>query len=255
MIKGQNMTRKQRRRNLDLEIENWVTDMARLEHTPGEIYREMESKFNDKSKLPSLRTIQRIVVDIKVKDTSAPWTISNIKVDVEKITFEDARLLLDILRVIFLITKGRKRSFTVKEAQWVLKIAKLEPRNSYFQIWEIAQEFMQCEANGIDTEELFLRVVLNDQGSLVNSKAFEFAFDKGWLADIYKNWPDFVPAFEFPLIEYLSRDPRLEPKDIAEFFGMKEENIKGAIKVLDEEYPRRRDTKEEQNSNIRGETT
>jgi hypothetical protein len=237
-------TIRKRRRNIDRDLEQWIINQARLERTPTEIYQQMlkEPQFKDRENLPLSKTIERVVNDVKVMDTTALWTIGSIKVDVGNICLEDARLLLDILRTVFIVTKGRKRSFTIKEAEVVLKIAKLEPGSSHLDVWGDAQNYIYYESKGINMQDLDLSIMFNTPGSLVNWRVWHLATEMGWFKPEY---PDELPSMELSftmndsnLIEYLSRDlhdpryPSIKPKDIADFLGESEINMKEKIDAI-----------------------
>ena len=102
-------TKRNRRRNLDRDLEAWIQGKARLGFQPAEIYRLIlkEKQFLNRDNLPSEKTVQRVVNDVIIKDTSGPWTIRDVKVDIGNISLDDTRLILDILRVVFLITEGK----------------------------------------------------------------------------------------------------------------------------------------------------
>ena len=175
-------TKRNRRRNLDRYIEAWIQGKARLGFQPIEIHRQMlkEQQFLNRDNLPSEKTVQRVVNDVMIKDTSGPWTISDVKVDIGNISLDDARLILDILRVVFLITEGKKRSFTIKEAQWVLKIAKLRPQMDYVTIFMFAQFYIYSETKGVNMEALDIETMIGE-GDNISSNIRGFLGGNGWI--------------------------------------------------------------------------
>lgn len=242
------MTRIKRKRNLDNDLEQWIITKARLRYSPAEIYRQMSDadEFKDRDNLPSLRTVQRVVEDLTISDATAKWTISNIKVDVENISLDDARLVLDVLRSIFLITHGRIRNFTVREVQWILKIAKLEPQRSHFYIWDSAQKYIYREIKGIDTEDLELHTTFNPGGSRANLRSWFIATREEKM--IILNTTSIPPLEkeidlqdEWNIIGHLAglypKDPvlydsELTPKEIGDFLNESEDSVKRVIQLL-----------------------
>ena len=223
-------SRRKRRRNLDNDLERWIEDKARLECTPAEIYRHMqlEPQFNERENLPSLRTIQRVVEDSITKDTTATWTIGSVKVDVQNISLDDARLILDILRSVFLLTRGRKRSFTIKEAQWVLKVAKLAPGLFHETIWTMVQNYMYNEAEGIDNENLDIEVALDSLASSAHMTAADIAWENDWYEQGMSSHSRQPTMNDNVLYELNKRG--VKTKEIAELFGATEDFIKDMIK-------------------------
>jgi hypothetical protein len=175
-------TKRNRRRNLDRDLEAWIQGKARLGFQPAEIYRLIlkEKQFLNRDNLPSEKTVQRVVNDVIIKDTSGPWTIRDVKVDIGNISLDDTRLILDILRVVFLITEGKKKSFTNKEAQWVLKIAKIRPQMDYLTIFMFAQFYIYYEAKGVSNEPLDIETMIGD-GDNISDNIRGFVHDKGWI--------------------------------------------------------------------------
>jgi hypothetical protein len=210
----------------------------------------LEDKFKDREDLPSLRTVQRVVEDIHVKDTTAIWTIGSIKADVENISFDDARLLLDILKVVLFLTGGRKRSFTVKEAQWVLRIAKLLPKAWPETIWLYAQNYIWNEAQGIGTENLDLTMALSPDTSGSNAAAYDIAEGNRWIEPISLRYdlPGQIGYIEDVVWELYTHDlGALKPEEIAEFLGESDnlEEIKAIIKGKEREVKRERSYSQE----------
>lgn len=136
-----------RRRRIDPDIHEEIVARV-LEHwTPSKIHQWLETSFEDKSRLPSLRTVQRIVSDITAEDRSGPWSLRQAEGD-------DARLILDVLAV-FLERTTRQRVYLTKtEADYVLKIRKAVPDEDLWAVFRLARLYVLREVKGEDTHDL-----------------------------------------------------------------------------------------------------
>jgi hypothetical protein len=131
------------------DIQRFIEDKADEEYTPIQIFKELNQKFKKQKRepeLPSLRTVQLMVKEREILDTSGTWSIK----DNEP---EDAKLILEILANVIILSHGKKRNFTNKEAEWVLKIRKIIPDVSLVQVWRIARKYLLYESQGITSTE------------------------------------------------------------------------------------------------------
>ncbi|MFC1938524.1 hypothetical protein ACFLWH_02615, partial [Chloroflexota bacterium] len=98
-----------------------------------------------RSRLPTIRTIQRIVKEVAIPDTSGTWSVADSE-------GEDARLVLDILAFLISsaigILKGNF-SITKREAQWIIRIRKAAPDAPDLIVWALIELYIRRETNGI----------------------------------------------------------------------------------------------------------
>ena len=166
-----------RRRNMDAALQRWIESEAHLGFSPAEIDRRMraEPQFFKKDDLPSLRTIRRVVNDVRIEDPSGTWGIKDADA-------EDARLVLDTLAYVILETQGKKCTLTITEAEWVLRVRKVAPDASPHTVWRLAREYMRLESRGIaDSAPLDQYLAFKPWKSANGFANYSMAVDQGWI--------------------------------------------------------------------------
>ena len=125
---------------------------------PGQILRELwrqvgaEEPFKtlyqqDKSIMPSRRTIERAFHDITPQDASPAWSITDQG-------GEDARGILDVLSTVIWASGGRKNWLTQKEAAWVRLVRKAAPSLGGTRVYQLAREYQLRAETGEDTRDM-----------------------------------------------------------------------------------------------------
>lgn len=145
--------------------------------SPAEIDRRMraEPQFFKKDNLPSLRTIRRVVNDVRIEDSSGTWGIKDADA-------EGARLVLDTLAYVILESQGKKCTLTRTEADWVLRVRKAAPDASPRTVWMLAREYMRLEGRGIaNTAPLDQYLALKPWKSANSFANYSMAVDQGWI--------------------------------------------------------------------------
>ena len=164
---------------MDTALQTWIEGEADSGMSPAEIERKMkaEPQFIENEKLPSLRTIRRVVEDRRPEDSSGAWRIKNAEA-------EDARLILDVLADVIIETEGRKGSFTKKEASWVLKLRKVAPDARPYNVWRLAREYMVLENKKIaDTATLDHYLAFRPWTNRNRFGNYEGAIALGWITE------------------------------------------------------------------------
>jgi hypothetical protein len=143
-------SRRKRRRDIKPKIESEIRRKALVEGwTAADIHGFLNKEANDgawnENDVPSVRTIQRVVKDLKIQQDTSVWSPMG---DVGE---EDSRFILDVLRVAISVTEGRKCSFTIGESEMLLKLKRAMPDASPFVVWILLRLYMLYEANGDDT--------------------------------------------------------------------------------------------------------
>lgn len=165
-----------RRRYLDLDVLEKIEVLALQKATPSQIYRHMEKDNRYQGRVPTIRTIQRIVSSKKVTDPSGPWTI-------EDFAGEDSGLILEVLENQILITEGRVRNFSKAEANLILKIRKIAPGLHVFRVYLLAQYYRIRKENGESTEPLDAYLAFKPWRSEEAWEKYDEAVKKGYVAE------------------------------------------------------------------------
>lgn len=202
--------RKRRQRNTRTEIQGFIREMYRQGKTAAEIYREIVKPgvFDYIEDLPSKRTVEYIVNDLVVQDSTGPWSVADNDP-------EDASIILDILAELTL-SAYRKHGFTKHEAAWVLRLRKLAPDMDGSTIWKFAQSYILAESKESKGEPsamealnaYFAFMPWKSQNRLEN---YKWAIEEGWAksdieveGEVYMNeylaaleqWGEHTPSVE-----------------------------------------------------------
>ena len=151
------MMKRRRRRDLSGPMQKWIEDKALVEGwTPKQIFDYIDKlkpadleKFLEELKAdypPPIHTIQRIVKDVTIRDTSGPWSATDSPP-------EDARLILDVLANMIAF-QGVRRVFTKAEAAWILRVRKMAPGLRLADVFNVARSYMLAESKGESTQGL-----------------------------------------------------------------------------------------------------
>ena len=172
------MATRKRRRNMDSAILYEIEAKALENWTPSQIHTDLERKLKAQDRLvevPSLRTVQRIVKDVEIRDTSGTWRPADDEA-------EDARLILEVLANIIIYSSGKKRSFSKAEARWVLKIRKLASDADAVKVWRLARTYMVYESQGnASTEDLDAYLAFAPWRNKNHLLHYVYAAVKGWI--------------------------------------------------------------------------
>lgn len=161
-----------RRRYLDADVQGAIEARAIDGLTPSQVLRDLERQPQYARRLPTLRTVQRIVKEAP-KDQSAPWSLADSD-------GEDARLILETWQAA--ITTGMRRiNITNAQAEWVLKIRKAAPGLSPYYVWLLAGDYRARAQRGENTEALDLFLAFRPWRDLDSRAWYEVAVQEGWV--------------------------------------------------------------------------
>ena len=200
--------RPMRRRHMDDTLQKWIESQAAIGLSAAEIERKMqtEDQFVGKAALPSLRTIRRVVSEVRVEDSSGRWGITESEGG-------DARLILDVLAAVIMATDGKKCSFTTTEANWVLKLRKAAPDAHPYGVWLLAREYMRAQAKRLDTEALDHYLAFKPWVSANRWGNYSAAVDAGWIKEDPLGLWDTTDRFGAGLEDIKGRLPGLVDSD------------------------------------------
>ena len=147
--------------------------------TPAQIYEQVLADLTKRRcshKMPSLRTVERIVDYYRKADSLQIWTVAGSEAG-------DAALILEVLADLMLLTYGVKRAFTKREAQWVLKIRKMIPDTDSYRVWLIARAYFLSEIRGQDTSPLDTYLAFKPWKSKRRFINYSDAVENGWIKE------------------------------------------------------------------------
>ncbi|MGE0541497.1 MAG: helix-turn-helix domain-containing protein [Dehalococcoidia bacterium] len=119
-----------RKRYIDGDVQAAIEELAQDQPTwtATQIYRQLEQREELRGRLPTVRTVQTIVKDVRPRDTSAAWSLAIAGPD-------EAAAVLPVLAAVVESTRGEVRTLTQREAGWIAKLravaADLPARETY----------------------------------------------------------------------------------------------------------------------------
>ncbi|MDP6496033.1 MAG: hypothetical protein QGI09_11625, partial [Dehalococcoidia bacterium] len=113
-----------KKRRIDRDVENEIRELALTETwTPAQVYRHIKGEKKFGRRVPTLRTVERIVGEMRgAAEETSPWTLA-----VKDMDEEAARLVLRSRRALILRHERPLHRFNNSEAKWVAKISKIAP--------------------------------------------------------------------------------------------------------------------------------
>ena len=124
------------RRRIDGDVEDEIIELALNRNwTPAQIYRNIDSQKELMGRVPTRRTVERKVSEIRRDAGEAvPWTLA-------ESDGEEARLVLRSRRALILHSEKALHRFDVTEAEWVVRISKAAPDLAPDLAWVIGQVY------------------------------------------------------------------------------------------------------------------
>jgi hypothetical protein len=154
MLKGEDMIERNRKRDMDRDIQADIESLTLDGYSPKQIELYLKNKLDkeveqgevkERRFQPELRTIQRTATDIKFPDTSGRWSIGDYE-------GEDARVVLDVLSSCMLYHTsmiGYNNFFSKTQAHWVIKLSKAAPDAPHRIITTLVYLYMSKASKGI----------------------------------------------------------------------------------------------------------
>jgi len=133
--------------DIQLAIEKLALEEPRL--GPAQILGmlQRDRHFRRRTDLPEIRTVQRIVKDVRVPDTSGPWQFGDSPADVQDV-------ILDTLAALVTWTEGRVQELTADEAETLAQLAPRTRTMDARQRWRLAQLYRLRRARDASTADL-----------------------------------------------------------------------------------------------------
>ena len=182
--------KRQRHPKVDLDMQAEIERLALKNWGATQIHTHLERQetLADR-KLPTVRTVQRIVAGLSPRDSSGPWHIQDADSG-------EARLILDVLAAVVTETEGRKFQLTRAEADWTIRIRRAATNIPTWETWMAARFYMAREAAGEETADLDCLLAFDPWGGGEKAEQYFQAVRAGW-----------IPIAPLPLIAPLA-DPQ-----------------------------------------------
>lgn len=152
-------------------LEQEVKRLVIEQRSPSQIYEYLSGQERFADRMPSLRTIQRLVKEMEPPDPTEEWRLA----DTEP---EDARLVLDVLAAVTVKTRGRAR-LTRATAEWVIRVRRAAPTLDPFEAYLYAREYRAREERRGDTRDLDLYLALAPWDSEDARRDYEALLNEG----------------------------------------------------------------------------
>ena len=151
-------------RRVDDDVIVFIQMLAVAGRSAAEIHRHLEAsdRFAGR-KLPTVRTIQRIVNDLGPADPSGPWQLDKAEPGTE-------RLVLDVLAEVVHFSRGRRQYVTNDEAEWIVRLDRAtRPREEgnymmLMDLYALVRQYMARIARGEATTDLDLYIAFRQLG-------------------------------------------------------------------------------------------
>jgi hypothetical protein len=130
-----------RKRRIRGDVYDAVEALAKRGWTAGQINEAIKANF--KGKLPTDRTIRRIVRDVTPADASGPWKFG------DSDDPDEARAILRVLA--YTLSLPHAPTFTKAEGEWVGRIAAVAPDLEPMVLWLLAREYLLAEERNQST--------------------------------------------------------------------------------------------------------
>lgn len=146
--------------------------------TGERLQTRLKTEFSNRSKvrIPTVRTLQRILKSKTIEDDTAQWNIDDYSA-------EDSRLILEILPQIAILTYGATVTLTIKEANSVLKVRRVAPDLGIYGVWRVSYLYRLYEQTGKPTTtlDMFLALAPWQEDESWRKTTYENMTKLGWL--------------------------------------------------------------------------
>jgi hypothetical protein len=151
---------------------------------PAEIRRKLQDGADAKTlpwPVPSLPTVRALVYKRLPADDSEPWALHDANGD-------DAAIVLKTLADVIAYTDGRRRSFSRREARYIVTISRACPEPYPLAVWLLAREYMRREASGDDCADLDSALAFGAASMSQSAiKSWDSAVRGGWIKHDFLN--------------------------------------------------------------------
>jgi hypothetical protein len=167
-----------RGRSVDPDVRSAIQGGGSKGLSPGEIHTALSQDPDFYGRVPSLRTVQRILSEGRPRDTSGRWTIQSNDGD-------RVRVVLDALAAVIEQTRGRVNGFTKEEADWIARLDRAAPGLPPFELWRIARLYIGRLSRNEPTDDLDALLAFapwrGELGTWTSWPRYDNAVEAGWI--------------------------------------------------------------------------
>ena len=142
--------------------------------TGAEIHRALEREIEDKSRVPSVRSVQNIMREFEFDD-SGDWDVSQDDPEVSLPT------VLETLVWMIEWSKGRRTSLTRGEAKWLTRIERASPGMPPLLRLTFARAYIERTARSQSSEDLDTALAYEAWKDEAHWKDYLRVLDRGWV--------------------------------------------------------------------------
>ena len=135
------------RKRIPGDIEDAIVEKTVLGWSAAQIDDYLDSVDAFADRLPSKRTIQRMVKERRTTDTTGSWSLADAEPD-------QAKLVLEVLPTKVAETSGQSSRFTIGEADWLIRIRSAAPDLPMRIAWLLSRMYLSRQSKGDDTHDL-----------------------------------------------------------------------------------------------------
>lgn len=140
------MTKRARKRSWPPAVLKRIAELVPTRASASRIRDQLENEALKEqaqfsvTEIPSLRTVQNIVADLRPPKASDPWSLADADTD-------EAALVMPVWREVVEYTQGEVSHLTKAEAEWIVKIRRVAPEPypkglSFWHIYLLAREYV-----------------------------------------------------------------------------------------------------------------
>lgn len=161
-------------RRIHGDVQAVIEGKALERWTPTQIEKWLNDDDRFKGRVPTLRTIQRIVKDLSTLDMSGEWRL----LDSEP---ADVKCVIDTLGAAILATDGRVTSFTRHLADLVIRISRAAPDLGLPAVYLLASRYALSLQRGEPTSGIDALLGFAPWRGPREQERFEHALVAGWI--------------------------------------------------------------------------
>lgn len=217
------------RRRIDPLIQQAIGDLVLSrdpqgrQFIPAQIHRKIVQLWEDGEfgdlRAPSVKTVERIVKDLRPDDESGWWNLGDSKGD-------DAKLVFYACFGEFLHSALVLGRITKAEAGWLVKILKAVPDLPREIVWRVSSLYRISVALNLDTADLDQYLTFAPWRSQLNYQLYRRVVDVGDVRPV-RSWGNLVEE----------HDPSLSPEEKAAMAAERWRERGEWVKAMVEQYP------------------
>ncbi|MBI2863137.1 MAG: hypothetical protein HYX94_01055 [Chloroflexi bacterium] len=169
-----NSQKKKKTRHVPLDIRKAIVHHAKRGRTPVEIYDYLGRQPEFKDRMPSQRSVQRVVKDTLPHDTSEAWSLAQDE-------GPDTGLILETLAAAMEGSEGLIRHLTSAQANWIKRVRRAVPDLRPWVAYQVAVDFQKCAETKQDTSDLDAFLAFAPWRSAEHERRYDDARQKGYV--------------------------------------------------------------------------